>query len=673
MNAPGIPPSLFSSLQDFLACAIVGFPIATTVYGITFLQTYLYFRRYPQDGAALKILVGTLWLLDTLTIVFISHAIYTLLVTNLGDLADDVYLPWWEHIGILEMASTNAIGVIVQCYFARQLWKVGHGRILLPILIVLLKLPTAVLAVVTLVESFGVAGGLHFFRATSVLVSALGSAESAIALLCDVLITVGLCYYFNTSRSGYVDTNALIDRLVVYAIQRGALTAVVQCLSMISVYAFPKRHIYITFSMVIGKLYVNSLLSSLNVRAALNRSAFTDNTRHSTLCFELPARDDVADLSPHTSQRTGYDTSVEEEVTRTSVGLQSSQNSYLEVVEPDHLFAYDSAAAMTDDAPPSLLHALRDFLSCSLVGLPISTAVYGITILQTYLYFRRYPQDSRRLKTFVGTLWLLDTLTIVLICHSTYMIVIMNVGQLANDFVLPWSVPLENGATDLITVAVQCYFASQLHRLTRRKVLPGLIVLLTIPTLVSIALPALHGSSSTAVQLFPATTPLVSILGTAQSVLALVCDVLITGGLCVHFHTSRSGFAPTDALIDRLMAFAIQRAALTTFVQALSLILLVTIPDRFIFLIPSWLVGKLYINSLLASLNVRASLNRSTFADSSGATRRSTLRFEVAPGESFSRGASTTVELAEGTGSTTPTAQLDVERDGTKVALPALT
>ncbi|KAI0371161.1 hypothetical protein BV20DRAFT_215184 [Pilatotrama ljubarskyi] len=135
------------------------------------------------------------------------------------------------------------------------------------------------------------------------------------------------------------------------------------------------------------------------------------------------------------------------------------------------------------DAPPEYVRALRGFISCSLVGLPIATAVYGITILQTYLYFRRYPEDSIRLKTLVGTLWILDTFTIVLICHSTYKIVISNTGQVASDFVLPWSVSLENGATDLITVAVQCYFASQLHRLSRRRVLPGLIVLLTIPTL----------------------------------------------------------------------------------------------------------------------------------------------------------------------------------------------
>lgn len=105
------------------------------IYGITVLQTYLYFRRYPKEGTALKSLVnrtvsrssqvyraltgrilpgrrfvvrtGRVWLrrraclrgrygraLDTLTIALISHAIYNLFVLNLGHLADDVELPW---------------------------------------------------------------------------------------------------------------------------------------------------------------------------------------------------------------------------------------------------------------------------------------------------------------------------------------------------------------------------------------------------------------------------------------------------------------------------------------------------------------------------------------------------------------------------------------------------
>lgn len=66
--------------------------------------------------------------------------------------------------------------------------------------------------------------------------------------------------------------------------------------------------------------------------------------------------------------------------------------------------------------------------------------------------------------------------------------------------------------------------------------------------------------------LFPETSPLVSLLGGVQAGLALLCDILITGGLCFHFRSARvaGGRARTNALVDKLMVYAIHRCALTT-------------------------------------------------------------------------------------------------------------
>lgn len=53
----------------------------------------------------------------------------------------------------------------------------------------------------------------------------VGGAVQGVAVLCDILITGGLCYYFTTSRAGHRTTNTLLDRLMAHAIERGALTA----------------------------------------------------------------------------------------------------------------------------------------------------------------------------------------------------------------------------------------------------------------------------------------------------------------------------------------------------------------------------------------------------------------------------------------------------------------
>ncbi|KAL1942678.1 hypothetical protein VTO73DRAFT_4918 [Trametes versicolor] len=287
-DSSGIPPELFGSLQEFFACTIIGFPIATTIYGITVLQTYLYFRRYPKDSVALKSLVGGLWALDTLTIVLISHAIYNLFVLNLGHIADDVDLPWLVlnlRSVALEIVVTNIITVAVQYYFADQLHKRGYPASFHP------KSSSWVFP-----DSYpnppnnsnnrcrhlfrDIADGVRLFPETSPLVSLLGGVQAGLALLCDMLITGGLCFHFRSARvvGGRARTNALVDKLMVYAIHRCALTTVIQGACLVTLVTLPRRHVYIIFSMMIGKLYVNSLLASLNVRASLNRAALADTT-----------------------------------------------------------------------------------------------------------------------------------------------------------------------------------------------------------------------------------------------------------------------------------------------------------------------------------------------------------------------------------------------------------
>ncbi|EIW63100.1 uncharacterized protein TRAVEDRAFT_43407 [Trametes versicolor FP-101664 SS1] len=337
-----IPPELFGPLQEFFACAIIGFPIATTIYGITILQTYLYFRRYPKDSAALKSLVGGLWAMDTLTIALISHAIYNMFVLNLAHLADDVELPWSVA---LEVAVTDIIVVAVQFYFANQLYKLSHGNKIFTGSIVVLTIPTIVVGIckcatnhtaalfthaqlpppprltVTLVATFrDSADGLRLFPATSRVVSLLASLQTALTLLCDILITGGLCFYIRGARvaGGRARTNALVDKLMVYAINRGALVTVIQGVSLVTLVAIPRGYVYIIFSMMVGKrtpfplfplspsswlersllppgpcpVYVNSLLASLNVRASLNRTAFADTTAAApTIVTTLQFRD----------------------------------------------------------------------------------------------------------------------------------------------------------------------------------------------------------------------------------------------------------------------------------------------------------------------------------------------------------------------------------------------
>ncbi|KAF8526923.1 hypothetical protein BU17DRAFT_61898 [Hysterangium stoloniferum] len=55
------------------------------LYGILTLQMYSYYQKFPKDPSHLKCLVGVIWVLDTLHTIFVTHMVYTYLVTNFGD------------------------------------------------------------------------------------------------------------------------------------------------------------------------------------------------------------------------------------------------------------------------------------------------------------------------------------------------------------------------------------------------------------------------------------------------------------------------------------------------------------------------------------------------------------------------------------------------------------
>ncbi|KAJ3009348.1 hypothetical protein NUW54_g2809 [Trametes sanguinea] len=61
-------------------------------------------------------------------------------------------------------------------------------------------------------------------------------------------------------------------------------------------------------------------------------------------------------------------------------------------------------ANMDSGLPPALISATKESLSYQIIGCSLATALFGITLLQAYIYYRRYVKDSVVLKIFVATL-----------------------------------------------------------------------------------------------------------------------------------------------------------------------------------------------------------------------------------------------------------------------------
>ncbi|GJJ13350.1 hypothetical protein Clacol_007602 [Clathrus columnatus] len=85
-----------------------------------------------------------------------------------------------------------------------------------------------------------------------------------------------------------------------------------------------------------------------------------------------------------------------------------------------------SAQALSSPVDLTLPHSFDNTLGALLIGLIVSTALFGLTTLQTYLYFINYIKDRLSLKFLVASLWILDFIHTILVTHASYHYLIVN-------------------------------------------------------------------------------------------------------------------------------------------------------------------------------------------------------------------------------------------------------
>ncbi|KIK40061.1 hypothetical protein CY34DRAFT_13979 [Suillus luteus UH-Slu-Lm8-n1] len=253
-------------IHDTFGAGFIGGMVTAILYGITTLQTYLYYVYYPKDTNGLKVLVAFIWVLDTLHVSLMCHALYYYLVSSFGD-------P--NNLGTGVWSLFLCMAVLVQTYFAFRIshltrsgvrWWLTSFIMVFVVAHFAFGLETVILMFIK--KDFSALSQITLYAATPFAIT---------AVLSDVLIAASLCVLLHGNRSPIIETNALVNTLIVYAINRCLLTSVVAVAEVIAFAISPGSLWFIAIDFVIGKLYANSLLASLNSRSALRGRNHTHN------------------------------------------------------------------------------------------------------------------------------------------------------------------------------------------------------------------------------------------------------------------------------------------------------------------------------------------------------------------------------------------------------------
>ncbi|KAF8149844.1 hypothetical protein B0H34DRAFT_163708 [Crassisporium funariophilum] len=275
---------MVSTIGDTFGAMLIGALVTMTIYGITTLQAYFYYMSFPKDGIATKLLVASIWTLDTLHAIFMCHCVHFYLITGYGHPEALVDGTWSLFISI---AINVTIAFIVQCFFTHRIFQLcsPQKRWWVTGVIALTVFCHFVFGIETVVFLFI---KKQFSRLKEIHMAAV--PFGVFAILSDIFIAVALCLLLGNNRSDFDDTNSVIDRLIIFAINRCILTSAMAILETIVFSVLPNSFYSIAIDFVIGKLYANSLLAVLNSRATLRSS----NSRGEFDSTELSTRFHIA-------------------------------------------------------------------------------------------------------------------------------------------------------------------------------------------------------------------------------------------------------------------------------------------------------------------------------------------------------------------------------------------
>jgi len=248
---------------------------------------------------------------------------------------------------------------------------------------------------------------------------------------------------------------------------------------------------------------------------------------------------------------------------------------------------------------------LDNSMGAMLIGVIISAVLHGVCLLQAFLYFMKYKQDTLFLKSLVAMTVFFDTIHLVFISHTVYYYLVSNFHDPQRLERLTWSVLMEALFTGINGAIVQTFYVYRVWCLNKKGYfLTSLLLFLILATVGSgTAWVILSMELQTYQQLLH-----ISPLTITINALSTTADVIIATSLCILLNKARTGYKRSDTVINTLIVFVVNTGVLTTCCAVASLISLCLSPNSLIYASFYFCIGRFYVNSFLATLNARNSL-----------------------------------------------------------------
>ncbi|KAF9524233.1 hypothetical protein CPB83DRAFT_898091 [Crepidotus variabilis] len=248
-------------LDDSYGIVLIGTIVSALLHGICVVQAFNYFREYPHDKWIIKTIVVTTVMFDAIHLILVSTGLYHYLIRNFHTPQRLEYLTWTELIESLFVGINTAT---VQTFYAYRIFRLSSRNTLLCCFIMVLILAEMGSGVAWVTMSMKMQTWRQLLGLKSFTISI-----TALACLTDVVIASSLVSILHRSRTGFKRSDTMIKKLILLVISTGILTSLVAIASLIAVFIAPEKMFYAAIYFSLGRLYTNSLLTTLNSRSEI--------------------------------------------------------------------------------------------------------------------------------------------------------------------------------------------------------------------------------------------------------------------------------------------------------------------------------------------------------------------------------------------------------------------
>ncbi|KAL4261245.1 DUF6534 domain-containing protein [Pleurotus pulmonarius] len=296
------------AMDNTLGAMFIGASLAMLLYGIICLQIFIYItsRRTQRDSRWTRLFIIFLLHADlpwapmqyTVHQAMTTAAMYKFLISDfVNPLALASKGVGSGNVFIFAQSISATCGILLaQLFFSWRIWAFS-GTSLNP----LPRMSISILTVLLALFSFGSSVDLSLEGFNHQLLTSTGpglilayklSASSRVVF--DLFVTFAMTLALYRSRSGVKRTDHVITLLIMFTVNTNLLTTLFSVSELVTFLVMPQATLYGALGLLSPKLYLNTLLASLNSREYMQKE-LTGATSGSNLIY--PARITVGDSS----------------------------------------------------------------------------------------------------------------------------------------------------------------------------------------------------------------------------------------------------------------------------------------------------------------------------------------------------------------------------------------